>query len=65
MAPAAERRVALYERAPVEGAHPGITGEDERLLRSLALLALATERLPAGALLLSALSSAATIRAGA
>jgi hypothetical protein len=53
--PDADRWSALYEQALARGAHPGITVEHERLLRPLQLLALATQRLPAAALLMPAL----------
>jgi hypothetical protein len=51
----ADRWSALYEQALAWGAHPGMTAEHERLLRPLQLLALATQRLPAAALLMPAL----------
>jgi hypothetical protein len=44
-----------YERALADGLSPGLTAGDERLLRPLELLAMATQRLPAVALLLPAL----------
>jgi hypothetical protein len=53
--PDADRWRALYEQALARGAHPGMTAEHERLLRPLQLLALATQRLPAAALLMPAL----------
>ena len=52
--PDADRWVALYKQALARGAHPGTTREEERRLRPLALLALATQRLPAIALLMPA-----------
>jgi hypothetical protein len=51
----ADRWAALFEQALAQRVHPGISREEERLLRPLALLALVTERLPATALLIPAL----------
>jgi hypothetical protein len=53
--PEADRWAALFGQALARGAHPAVTHEDERLLRPLAFLALATQRLPAIALLTPAL----------
>jgi hypothetical protein len=52
--PDADRWVALYERAVAEGAHVLMTAQDERLLRPLALLVHAIERVRAAALLMPA-----------
>jgi hypothetical protein len=51
----ADRWAALFEQALAQRVHPGISPEEERLLRPLALLALVTQRLPAAALLTPAL----------
>ncbi len=53
--PQADRWAALYEQALAWGSHPALSAEDERLLRPLELLALATQCLPAAALLLPGL----------
>jgi hypothetical protein len=53
--PDADRWAALLEQALAVGAPPAIGPDEERLLRPLALLALAAERLPAAALLMPAL----------
>jgi hypothetical protein len=53
--PDADHWAALFEQALARGARPGMTHDEERLLRPLALLALATQRLPAAALLMPAL----------
>ena len=53
--PQADRWAALFRQALARGGHPALTHEDERLLRPLALMTLATERLPALALVLPVL----------
>jgi hypothetical protein len=55
----------LYERALADGAHRDVTAQHERLLRPLALLALATARLPGLALLMDALVLCASCDEGA
>lgn len=53
--PDADHWVALYDRAVAEGAHVRMTTEEERLLRPLALLVHAVERVRAAAFLMPAL----------